>query len=167
MVGADPNMLSANLNGKGRRLPDGLPPGASLRMAFKRSEDILTATVFERLAYLDGDVLWQVLESTFRPKVLATPRLVTLDDVEFWPTWGQARDAIGKAVEPDVVLKLTVGNPPVKVVLIVECKLDDLQYRRPHRAVVTRRHAAQNGRTRFTARLRPACCQWRASGRSR
>ena len=123
-------MLSAILNGKGRRLPDGLPPGASLRMAFKRSEDILTATVFERLAYLDGHTLWQILEATFRPKVLPTRKLVALDDVEFWPTWGQARDTIGKAVEPDVVLRLTVGDPPVKVVLIVECKLDGLQYPR-------------------------------------
>ena len=123
-------MLSAILNGKGRRLPDGLPPGASLRMAFKRSEDILTATVFERLAYLDGHFLWQILEATFRPKILPTRKLVTLDDVEFWPTWGQARDTIGKAVEPDVVLRLTVGDPPVKVVLIVECKLDGLQYPR-------------------------------------
>lgn len=60
-------MLSAILNGKGRRLPTSLPTVASLRMAFVPSEDIPTSTVFERLAYLDGPVFWALLAATFRP----------------------------------------------------------------------------------------------------
>ena len=33
-----------------------------------------------------------------------------------------------KAVEPDVVLRFSVGDPPQEIVLIVECKLGGLQY---------------------------------------
>lgn len=121
-------MLSAILNGKGRRLPTSLPAGASLRMAFVRSEDILTATVFERLAYLDGSVLWALLVATFRPRVLSERKVAELTGIEFWPTWWPAAEGAGGSVEPDVVMRFSIGDPPVEVVLVVECKLDGLQY---------------------------------------
>lgn len=121
-------MLSAILNGKGRRLPTSLPAGASLRMAFVRSEDILTATVFERLAYLDGSVLWALLVATFRPHVLPERKVAELASIEFWPTWSLAGDEAGGSVEPDVVMRFSVGDPSVEVVLVVECKLGGLQY---------------------------------------
>ena len=121
-------MLSAILNGKGRRLPTSLPAGASLRMAFVRSEDILTATVFERLAYLDGPVIWALLVSTFRPSILPERKVAELTGIEFWPTWWPAGEGSGGSVEPDVVMRFSVGDPPVEVVLVVECKLGGLQY---------------------------------------
>lgn len=121
-------MLSAILNGKGRRLPTSLPAGASLRMAFVRSEDILTSTVFERLAYLDGPVLWALLAATFRPRILPARKVADLVHVEFWPTWGQAKATLEKAVEPDVVLRFSAGDPTQEFTLIVECKLGGLQY---------------------------------------
>lgn len=121
-------MLSAILNGKGRRLPTSLPAGASLRMAFVRSEDILTSTVFERLAYLDGPVFWALLAATFRPRILPARKVAELSHIEFWPTWGQAKATLAKAVEPDVVLRFSVGDPVQEITLIVECKLGGLQY---------------------------------------
>ncbi|MFG5120492.1 hypothetical protein [Methylorubrum sp. POS3] len=97
-------------------------------MAFIRSEDILTSTVFERLAYLDGPTLWALLSATFRPRILPDRRVAELAHIEFWPTWGQAKETLNKAVEPDVVLRFSVGDPPQEIVLIVECKLGGLQY---------------------------------------
>jgi hypothetical protein len=115
-------MLSAILHGKGRRLPEGVGPADSLRKVFVRSEDMLTSTVFERLSYLDGPTLWAVLAATFRPTPLPERNVVELLDLEFWPTWGQARDTLGKSVEPDVVIRLSAGDPPTTWTLIVECK---------------------------------------------
>ena len=97
-------------------------------MAFVRSEDILTSTVFERLAYLDGPTLWALLSATFRPRILPERKVAELEHIEFWPTWGQAKATLEKAVEPDVVLRFSVGDPPQEIVLIVECKLGGLQY---------------------------------------
>lgn len=97
-------------------------------MAFVRSEDILTSTVFERLAYLDGPVFWALLAATFRPRILPTRKVADLVHVEFWPTWGQAKATLEKAVEPDVVLRFSVGDPAQEITLIVECKLGGLQY---------------------------------------
>lgn len=120
-------MLSAILHGKGRRLPEGTGPGDSLRKVFVRSEDLLTSSVFERLSYLDGPTLWAVLAATFRPTPLPERKVVEVLDVEFWPTWGQARESLGKAVEPDVVIRLSAGDPPTTWTLIVECKLGGSQ----------------------------------------
>jgi hypothetical protein len=120
-------MLHAIINGKGRRLPESVSAGDSLRKVFTKSEDILTSTVFERLAYLSGPLLWQILDSTFTPRFLPSRKVVELNSIEFWPTWGQSRESLGKAVEPDVVLHLSAGDPPQSVVLIVECKLGGSQ----------------------------------------
>lgn len=104
-------MLSAILNGKGRRLPTSLPVGASLRTAFVKSEDILTSTVFERLAYLDGPTLWAVLAATFRPRILPDRKVAELERIEFWPRWGQANGTLERSVEPDFVLRFsTLAN---------------------------------------------------------
>ncbi len=116
-------MLNAILHGKGRRLPPGVMEGESLKKLITGSEDALTSTVFERLAYLEGPVLWQILDATFQPKFLPPRSIVELIDVEFWPRWGQAKETLGQAVEPDVVLRLSAGDPAQTWVLIVECKL--------------------------------------------
>ncbi|MDR7221299.1 hypothetical protein [Aminobacter aminovorans] len=115
-------MLRAIIEGKGRRLPASVSAGDSLKRAFVQSEDILTATVFGRLAYLDGPLFWEILKQTFRPQFLPAQSIVEIDDVEFWPTWGQAKGTLNKAVEPDVVIRLTAGDPPQSWALIVECK---------------------------------------------
>jgi hypothetical protein len=120
-------MLNAITHGKGRHFQSDISAGDSLRKAFLRSEDMLTATIFERLAYLSGPVVWQILGLTFRPRFLPSLQIVQLEEIEFWPTWSEARGRLGKSVIPDVVLRLSAGDPPRSLVLIVECKLDGSQ----------------------------------------
>ncbi|MEW9305459.1 hypothetical protein [Labrys neptuniae] len=120
-------MLSAILNGKGRCLPESVKAGDSLRKVFVRSEDILTSTIFERLAYLDGAILWQIIGNAFRPMFLPERKIVNLIEIEFWPTWGQGRQLLNQAVQPDVVLRLSAGDPAQIWTLIVECKLGGRQ----------------------------------------
>ena len=85
-------MLSAVLHGKklgtgfaGTRLKIGETQGA---------EDVLTASVFERIAYLPNEVFISFIQRLFKNKILASP----LDEIVFWAGW-QSR-----CVEPDVLL---------------------------------------------------------------
>lgn len=59
------------------------------------AEDVLTASVFERIAYLPNEVFISFIQRLFKNKILASP----LDEIEFWAGW-QSR-----CVEPDVLLK--------------------------------------------------------------
>jgi hypothetical protein len=115
-------MLQAIINGKAGRIPLGVRPGDSWRQAFRASEDLLTASVFGRLAYLDGGVLWEILRRTFGPEALPSRRVVEIEQIKFWPTWPEAQGRLGQDVEPDVVLTLGVGDPARRVAFIVECK---------------------------------------------
>lgn len=47
-------MLVALTSGKAGRLKTEIAPGTSWREVFRASEDLLTASVFGRLIYLDG-----------------------------------------------------------------------------------------------------------------
>lgn len=87
-------MLNAILHGKkrgsgiaGRQLQLGDTSGA---------EDLLTASVFERLSYLPDLVLAEVLDRLLREAYEFGP----LAKIEFWPQWSLD----GQCVEPDVVL---------------------------------------------------------------
>jgi hypothetical protein len=120
-------MLTAILHGKGRRLAEGLSADESLRAAFLRFEDLLTATVFERLAYLEPPILWQILRETFGISGWSDESEVSLISIEFWPMWTAASDTLGKAVEPDVVIQFAFGERHERVTLIVECKHRSLQ----------------------------------------
>lgn len=102
-------MLSAVLNGKrrgtglaGKQLTLGDSTGA---------EDVLTATVFERLAYLPDPLLAHFFD---RLLSLDTPP-GPLTDIQFWPSWQLA----GSRVEPDVVLHGSQRS------LLVEAKRHD------------------------------------------
>ena len=76
-------MLNAFLNGKTRGMTEG-------------AEDILTATLFERLAYLPDTVL-----GTFFSQLLPEDiELGVLVEIQFWPKWSLD----GEGVEPDVAL---------------------------------------------------------------
>ena len=120
-------MLSAILHGKSRRIPDTVTPGASLKSIFKRSEDLLTATVFERLSYLPGETLWQILCETFKPSLLQIRKVAVLEKIEFWPYWNKANERLKKDVEPDVVMSFSIGDPAKNVTLIIECKVSGVQ----------------------------------------
>ena len=117
-------MLRALLSGKAGVLKKAVLPGTPWLDAFRGNEDVLTATVFERLAYLDGPCLWGVLASVFPS--LPTYQVAEVLTIEFWPRWSELESP--GTVIPDVFLQFQVGDPAVIVSLIVEAKLDDLQY---------------------------------------
>ncbi|MHA6198606.1 F-box domain-containing protein [Pseudomonas wadenswilerensis] len=94
-------MLNAVLSGK--RTGSGIE-GLRLELGeAKGAEDVITASVFERLAYLP-DELFSAVFST----LLGEP-FDALDRMDFWPNW-KGRDGL---VQPDVVL--TDGTTTVLV----------------------------------------------------
>ncbi|WP_250866205.1 hypothetical protein [Caballeronia sp. INSB1] len=100
-------MLNAIFNGKKRGT--GLE-GIALKLGeAEGAEDVLTATVFERLSYLPDAVLTEFLSH------LLLLDLPPLDEIEFWPWW----TLDGSCVEPDVLL--TCGTRRV----LVEAKRHD------------------------------------------
>ncbi len=115
-------MLQAVISGKAGRFPvaNG-EESVSWRKAFRISEDLLTASVFGRLAYLDDEVLWRIMRPTFGAP-LPDLRVAELENIAFWPKWTDAIEDDGK-VEPDVFLDFKLGDPVAPVRLIVEAKL--------------------------------------------
>lgn len=116
-------MFKAIVSGKAGTSAAVIASGTSWSRAFHASEDLLTATVFERLAYLDGSTLWQILRATF--PILPAYKVADLIEVEFWPRWSAGEG--GGQVEPDVVLRFEVGDPSCRIDLIVEAKLGGVQ----------------------------------------
>lgn len=120
-------MLQAILSGKSGRIPEGVTSGSSWLHALKHSEDLLTSTVFERLAYLDGSLLWKILEGTFG-SALPSFRVAELMSIEFWPTWLDPTKGGAGTVEPDVFMEFLLGDPAQRVAVICEAKLGQQQY---------------------------------------
>lgn len=120
--GVDVRMLRAIVNGKAGTLKADIRPGESWRRVFRSSEDFLTSSVFERLAYLDGALVWEILGKTFRSALLPPRRVADLQEISFWPNWPDTEGTIGQDVQPDVFMTFDVGDPGRRFALIVECK---------------------------------------------
>ncbi|TNM59862.1 hypothetical protein [Aliirhizobium smilacinae] len=114
-------MLIALTNGKAGRVKQDISVGASWRDLFRSSEDLLTASVFGRLSYLEGPMVWKILRRGLGFE-LPDYKVVELYNVEFWPTWPEG-DGAARTVEPDVFLQINVGDPSVQIDLIIEAKL--------------------------------------------
>lgn len=84
------------------------------------SEDLLTASVFERLGYLSKQTLNLFFYEVFKKSSLGDKivDLGCLDEIEFWPEWYLSDR---RRVEPDCFLKFENLN------LIVEAKRWDVQ----------------------------------------
>ena len=119
-------MFNAMRYGKAGRTAQDLPAGTAMRDLFRRTEDMLTGTVFERLGYLPGSETWSLLRGTF--KGLPDRRVVEIIDVEFWPSM-ETDDDSRSFVEPDVMLTLDLGDPPRRTLLLVEAKTGGTQSR--------------------------------------
>ncbi|MDO4794849.1 MAG: hypothetical protein Q4A28_02785 [Brachymonas sp.] len=102
--------MSAVLNGK--RRGSGLFGRDFLLGDTEGAEDLLTASVFERLAYLSDKVFKDVMSHLLGEENVPG----TLQEMTFWPSWESSN---GRRVEPDVVLKCA-GR-----VVIVEAKRYD------------------------------------------
>ncbi|SCX03944.1 hypothetical protein [Agrobacterium rosae] len=115
-------MLQAVISGKAGTIPvGGRDEKVSWRKVFRISEDLLTASVFGRLAYLDDAVLWRIMRRTFGAP-LPDLRVAELEDISFWPRWTDAIED-GRNVEPDVFMDFKLGDPAIQLRLIVEAKL--------------------------------------------
>lgn len=90
-----------NHNKAGRNFNEGEVHWRSL---FKTSEDSLTSSIFERLAYLPDEMSWKILKDACYgndlPKV-AGPLL----SIEYWPHWNSENTVNSNFVEPDVFLR--------------------------------------------------------------
>jgi hypothetical protein len=115
-------MLQAVISGKAGKIPVGRgEEKVSWRKVFRISEDLLTASVFGRLAYLEDDVLWRIMRRTFGSP-LPDLKVAELEDISFWPRWSDSIED-DRNVEPDVFLDFKLGDPAIQVRLIVEAKL--------------------------------------------
>lgn len=119
-------MLQAILSGKAGTAAMGGEDRVSWRKIFKANEDLLTATVFERISYLRGPICWKILRSTFG-HILPEYHVANLRNIEFWPRWSDVVDP-DKSVEPDVFMQFDLGDPVRRVDVIVEAKLNGQQY---------------------------------------
>ena len=117
-------MLNAVLSGKAKRLDTGNGETLSWREVLRTNEDIITATLFERLTYLPGNVAWEILVRTFHLG-LTLYRVARLERIEFWPRWSEEGDS---SVEPDVFMRWSVGDPARRVDFVVEAKHGGAQY---------------------------------------
>lgn len=117
-------MLNAFLKNKAGTTQADISAGTSWRTALKSSEDMLTATVFERLSYLPGADLWSILH-TICPD-LPSYRVAELKEIIFWPRWEDVERGEGQ-VEPDVIMHFDLGDPQRQVTLVIEAKTGGVQ----------------------------------------
>lgn len=89
-----------------RAIAQGKSRGSGLRgnKEFVGAEDLLTAAVFSRIAYLSEERIRQILEALPGLSDLLPPDLGRLEEVTFWP---RLRGPDGRSVEPDVLLLFT------------------------------------------------------------
>lgn len=112
-------MLNAILNSKSGRLNAADEQSIRWRDLFRGSEDLVTSTIFERLSYLPALTAWSLLAVAAGGQLTAY-RMADLAEMEFWPFW-DADDRV-RGVEPDVFIRIELGDPGRSVQIIVEAK---------------------------------------------
>ncbi|NIG56793.1 hypothetical protein [Chitinophaga sp. Cy-1792] len=89
----------------------------NLKKFFKKSEDSLTSSIFERLLYLPPKIFWEILTKSIADKELYHLE-AQLINVEFWPRW----DFENGYKEADVFLRFKHFD------LIIEAKRNDDEF---------------------------------------
>lgn len=112
-------MINAIFESKSGRLSREADQNIRWRDLFKESEDLVTATIFERFSYFPAEITWQLLAAAAGGR-LQSYRLAELKNIVFWPMWSAEDRARG--VEPDVFIELRLGDPARKIHVIVEAK---------------------------------------------
>lgn len=118
-------MLNAILESKSGRLSRDAEKNIRWSDLFRGSEDLVTATLFERLSYLPAETAWQLLATAANGQ-LHPYRMVELKTLEFWPMWETEDRARG--VEPDIFIDIALGDPARRTQVIVEAKHGGAQY---------------------------------------
>ncbi|MDO5612784.1 MAG: hypothetical protein Q4G14_06010 [Paracoccus sp. (in: a-proteobacteria)] len=112
-------MLNAILRSKSGRLRVGDEISISWRELFRANEDLVSATILERLSYLTPATAWTLLVEAASGQ-LPFYRTAQLNGIDFWPIW--ATDNRQRGVEPDAFIQLELGDPAIKMHIIVEAK---------------------------------------------
>ena len=87
-------MLTAVLNGK--RRGTGFTGQSFISGDLVGAEDVLTSTIFERIAYLPNSIFLDFMDHALG----CEDSIGTLENIDFWPSWYFN----GQRVEPDAVL---------------------------------------------------------------
>lgn len=112
-------MLNAILESKSGRLSATDEQSIRWRDLFRGSEDLVTSTIFERLSYLSAQTAWNLLAMAAGGQLTAY-RMADLTEMKFWPFWNA--DDRARGVEPDVFIRIELGDPGRSVQIIVEAK---------------------------------------------
>jgi hypothetical protein len=94
-------MLQAILHGKAGRIDGDKGQSISWREVFKGREDLMTAAVFGRFAYLSAPVQATLMQ---RWLGVAEPAFDDFEQIDFWPSFSLANNDDRNRVEPDAVL---------------------------------------------------------------
>ena len=105
-------MLQAILHGKAGRIDTDEGESQSWREVFKQREDLMTAAVFGRFAYLSAPVQSYLMQSWLR---VTEPAFDDFESIDFWSNYELENNPNQKRVEPDVVLRFKTANVIVEV----------------------------------------------------
>ncbi|MFQ6371534.1 hypothetical protein [Shewanella sp. YIC-542] len=94
-------MLQAILHGKAGRIDGDKGQSISWREVFKGREDLMTAAVFGRFAYLSAPVQATLMQRWLR---VTEPAFDDFEKIDFWPSYQLVSNDQKRRVEPDVVL---------------------------------------------------------------
>lgn len=94
-------MLQAILHGKAGRIDGDKGQSISWREVFKGREDLMTAAVFGRFAYLSAPVQATLMQ---RWLGVTEPAFDDFEQIDFWPSFSLANNDERNRVEPDAVL---------------------------------------------------------------
>ncbi|MFB2801007.1 hypothetical protein [Shewanella seohaensis] len=94
-------MLQAILHGKAGRIDGSSGQSISWREVFKGREDLMTAAVFGRFAYLSAPVQATLMQ---RWLDVTEPAFDDFEHIDFWPSFALDNNVERNRVEPDAVL---------------------------------------------------------------
>lgn len=94
-------MLQAILHGKAGRIDGDKVQSISWREVFKGREDLMTAAVFGRFAYLSAPVQATLIQCWLG---VTEPAFDDFEQIDFWPSFSLANNDDRNRVEPDAVL---------------------------------------------------------------
>ncbi len=110
-------MLQALLHGKAGRIEHNGETSVSWRNLFKTREDLITAAIFGRFAYLSSAVQNHLLTNWYGRAAEQLPHGFTgFEAIEFWPRFQLNNEGHKREVEPDIVMRFKHVN------LIIEVK---------------------------------------------
>lgn len=109
-------MLKAIIHGKAGRISiDGKDERVSWRDMFRSREDLLTAAIFSRWAYLSSKMQKHFICSWFGVDAKTSHIFDCFQDIHFWPKFYLTDNSERSYVEPDVLIQFETVNVLIEV----------------------------------------------------